>query len=249
MIFGACDWLMGCRNTRAMSRRKGVISLAPSRAARAPCTIPANIAVWDWSAGTAGACPTTVRDCVVYHEGLGHTLGLPHPDPMNDSVMGTAQYVYALNETWLDKDQKQQMGWHPPRNPTDLDDDLFSKFSAKYQPASPVIGQEVVVRFTWPKNAQVDRLTVAVQTDLFGAWHQLPNPVPNLPPDSISLGSFTEPTPVSYRVRVQLRNGQNTEIWSYFQGQPGSARVLVQRLQIRSTTQADLVARAQWTMV
>jgi hypothetical protein len=156
-------------------------------------------------------------DCVVYHEGLGHTLGLPHPDPMDDSVMGTAQYVFALNETRLDKGQKEKMGWQPLDKPDDLSHDLFSKFSAKYQPAAPVTGQEVVVKLMWPDDAKVTRLSVAVQTDLFGPWHELPVTLKASPPESMSLGAFGDATPVSYRVRVTLADGQSTEIWNYFQ--------------------------------
>ena len=156
-------------------------------------------------------------DCVVYHEGLGHTLGLPHPEPMNDSIMGTAQYVFALNETWLNRDQKQRMGWEAPGKPADLSRDLFTRFSAKYQPAAPVVGQEVRVNFTWPTNAQLDRLSVALQTNLFGSWRELPTAVTPTPPASMSLGVFTDSTPVSYRVRVSLQDSQNTEIWGYFQ--------------------------------
>ena len=156
-------------------------------------------------------------DCVVYHEGLGHTVGLPHPDPMNDSVMGTAQYVFALNETWLDERQKRQMGWGPGQNSNDLSHDLFTKFSVKYYPPSPAVGQEVSVQFTWPTGAQLDKLSVATQTTLYGPWHEMPVRVSASPPDRISLGSFSEATPVSYRVRVALRDSQSTEIWGYFQ--------------------------------
>jgi hypothetical protein len=38
--------------------------------------------------------PYSGSDCVVYHEGVGHAIGLPHPEPGDDSVMGFAQYRY-----------------------------------------------------------------------------------------------------------------------------------------------------------
>jgi hypothetical protein len=80
-----------------------------------------------------------------------------------------------------------------------------------------VVGQEVSVTFNWPQGAQLARLSVAVQTDLFGPWHELPIAITSVPSGSISLGAFSEATPVSYRVRVGLRDGQNTEIRGYFQ--------------------------------
>jgi hypothetical protein len=136
---------------------------------------------------------------------------------MDDSVMGTAQYVFALNETRIDRGQKQKMGWQLPDKPADLSHDLFSRFSAKYQPAAPVTGQEVIVKLTWPDEAKITRLSAAVQTDLFGPWHELPVALISSPPESINLGAFGNATPVSYRVRATLSDGQSTEIWNYFQ--------------------------------
>lgn len=160
--------------------------------------------------------PYNGSDCVAYHEGMGHTTGLPHPDPINDSVMGTAQYRFPLNATWLDDDQKLKMGWAKPAQPPDLSRDLFTRFSALHEPAAPVTGQEVRVRFTWPEGAEIARLSIEVQTALFGPWHAVP--LARLDrPDSASLGSFAGATPVSYRVRVTLRDGQQTAYWGYFQ--------------------------------
>ncbi|QEL20883.1 hypothetical protein [Limnoglobus roseus] len=49
-------------------------------------------------------------DCVVYHEGLGHTIGLPHPEPIDNTVMGTAQYQFWINEAKLNVKQKEKLG-------------------------------------------------------------------------------------------------------------------------------------------
>jgi hypothetical protein len=164
-------------------------------------------------------------DCVVYHEGLGHTLGLPHPEPINDSVMGTAQYVFAINQTWLDRDQKEKMGWQPTKSSPDRDRDLFTTFSAIMYPAAPVVGQDIILKFTWPEDAQLRKLSVAVQTDLFGPWHELPCASNSVPQAQMTLGSFEQPTPVSYRVRVELMDGQRTEIWNYFQVRDPASRM------------------------
>ena len=63
--------------------------------------------------GDAWRVPLAGSDCVVYHEAVGHSIGLPHPEPMDDSVMGRAQYRYSLSETRLDDDQKALLGWKP----------------------------------------------------------------------------------------------------------------------------------------
>lgn len=166
--------------------------------------------------------PYSGSDCVVYHEGVGHAMGLPHPEPMNDSVMGRAQYVGWLNETWLDAAQKQALGVpaaravrRRPASP----DDLFSAFTAVPDPVAPAPGQPVVLRFSWPKNAALNTLRVETQTDLFGPWKSVP--VASVrpgegPPPSVTLGAFAVPTPVSYRVRVTLADGQSTPLWGYF---------------------------------
>ena len=61
--------------------------------------------------GDGWRVPYSGSDCAVYHEGIGHPVGLPHPEPLDDSVMGTAQYKYWINQTWVNRSQKQALGW------------------------------------------------------------------------------------------------------------------------------------------
>jgi hypothetical protein len=166
--------------------------------------------------------PYSGSDSVVYHEGVGHPIGLPHPDPMDDSVMGTAQYRYWLNETWLNAAQKRALGL--PGEATTVQNrrpnDLFSAFTALPDPLVPTPGQPVSLRFTWPAKANVKTLSVETQTDLFSPWkpHKTAGTFTSgVPPRAVSLGRFDAPTPVSYRVRVTLADGQITELWGYFQ--------------------------------
>ena len=55
--------------------------------------------------------PYSGSDCVVYHEGVGHAIGLPHPEPADDSVMCFAQYNFWINQTWVTPSQKKALGW------------------------------------------------------------------------------------------------------------------------------------------
>lgn len=162
--------------------------------------------------------PYSGSDCVVYHEGLGHTIGLPHPDPIDNSVMGTAQYEFWINQTRLNRSQKLKLGWKPPAKEPDRNADLFTHFTALPEPLVPKPGQPVELGFTWPgKCADVKRLTVRVQTDLFGPWVTVPTEIKDNPPATLPLGAFDRPTPVSYRVDVRLADGQTAELWGYFQ--------------------------------
>ena len=73
---------------------------------------------WGLVSGDGWRVPYSGTDCVVYHEGVGHPIGLPHPEPGDDSVMSLAQYKYWLNETWIDEPQKRKLGWQPtPEKP------------------------------------------------------------------------------------------------------------------------------------
>jgi hypothetical protein len=160
--------------------------------------------------------PYSGSDTVVYHEGIGHPIGLPHPDPLDDSVMGTAQYRYWLNETWINEKQKRALGWKPAsvKRPGA---DLFSTFTAIPQPPVPAPGQDVALKFRWPDKAVIRSLQVRVQTDLFGPWHSLPAVANAKTPSKIPLGAFDRRTPVSYRVNATLDDGQQVELWGYFQ--------------------------------
>jgi Tol biopolymer transport system component len=162
--------------------------------------------------------PYSGSDCVIYHEGIGHPIGLPHPQPSDDSVMGLGQYHYWLSQSWVESAQKRALGWTGPASAGAVTSaDLFTAFTALPSPIVPKSTQPVQLGFTWPDGARLRELKVRIQTDLFGPWVSLPVTVfgPQ-PPAAIALGSFDRPTPVSYRVDATLEDGQTVELWGYF---------------------------------
>jgi hypothetical protein len=171
---------------------------------------------WGLVSGDGWRVPYSGTDCVVYHEGVGHAIGLPHPEPGDDSVMSGAQYRYWIHETWIDDDQKRKLGWTPAGSGPSRTD-LFSVFTALPEPLVPRPGEPVVLRVAWPKQARVRQCAVRLQTDLFGPWHELPIELRGEPATSIALGRFDRPTPVSYRIEATLEDGQTAELWGYFQ--------------------------------
>ena len=74
---------------------------------------------WGLVSADGWRVPYRGTDCVVYHEGCGHTVGLPHPEPGNNSVMSLGQYHGWISESWLDEAQKKKLGWKPPEQPFD----------------------------------------------------------------------------------------------------------------------------------
>jgi len=171
---------------------------------------------WGLVSGDGWRAAYSGTDCVVYHEGIGHPIGLPHPEPGNGSVMSQGQYRFWISQSWIDDDQKRKLGWSPPASPLPKTD-LFSAFTAMPEPLVPKPGEEVSLRLNWPPNAQVRTFTVRLQTDLFGPWAEVPLTIRGAAPASVSLGRFDRPTPVSYRVDAALEDGQDVELWGYFQ--------------------------------
>jgi hypothetical protein len=167
--------------------------------------------------GDGWRVPYSGSDCVAYHEGLGHSIGLPHPDPIDDSVMGTGQYHFWINETNLNRTQKLKLGWQPLAVEPDRSGDLFTHFTALPQPTVPKPNEPVTLSFRWPKGASVKSLAVRVQTELEGQWTTVKTDAKGKPPETVSLGKFDHATPVSYRIDVELDDGQTTELWGYFQ--------------------------------
>ena len=165
--------------------------------------------------------PYSGSDCVVYHEGVGHAIGLPHPEPADDSVMCFAQYNYWINQAWVTPSQKKALGWKGGDDKAPLDrsktTDLFTAFTALQDPIVPHADDKVDLTLTWPKKAQVRSLKVQVQTELRGAWVTLPIAAKGNPPARVELGRFDRPTPVSYRVLATLEDGQEVELRGYFQ--------------------------------
>lgn len=172
---------------------------------------------WGLVSGDGWRVPYRGSDCVVYHEGVGHTVGLPHPEPGNPSVMSLGQYHGWISESFLDDDQKERMKWTKPAAPSQPS--LFTKFRAVPEPDSPKPGEAVWLRCDWPDGAQLQTWKVRVQTDLWGPWHNIESPVPadGHTPEKISLGTFDRPTPVSYRIDATLKDGQSVELWGYLQ--------------------------------
>jgi hypothetical protein len=173
--------------------------------------------------GDGWRVPYSGSDCPIYHEGVGHPVGLSHPKAEDDySVMGRAQYKYWLNETWLDRAQKRVLGFsaasadaanEPARTPPT---DLFTVFTALPSPPVPKPNEPVKLRLRWPEGARLRALKVRVQTDLRGPWVARPVPSSDRLPAEADIGSFERPTPVSYRVDAALDDGQSVELWGYF---------------------------------
>lgn len=172
---------------------------------------------WGLVSADGWRVPYRGSDCVVYHEGVGHTVGLPHPQPGDGSVMSLGQYQGWISESWLDDDQKQRLGWQPGSKSIDRQHDLFSVFRAIPEPAVPEPGQTVFLNCDWPVRAAIESCHVRIQTDLRGPWLDIPQTQTDKPPGKLSLGQFDRATPVSYRVDAVLKDGQSAELWGYFQ--------------------------------
>ena len=172
---------------------------------------------WGLVSADGWRVPYRGSDCVVYHEGVGHTVGLPHPEPGNGSVMSLGQYRGWINESWIDDDQKKRLGWHSPDAPLSQTDILFSKFKALPEPLVPKPGENVSLKLTWPEKAVLRSCRVRLQTDLFGPWVELAAVPSETPPENLVLGRFDRATPVSYRVDATLNDNQHVELWGYFQ--------------------------------
>lgn len=172
---------------------------------------------WGLVSGDGWRVPYRGSDCVVYHEGVGHTVGLPHPEPGNTSVMSLGQYHGWISESFLNDDQKERMEWKKPD--TEPKPTLFTKFRAVPAPDSPKPGEEVQLDCDWIEGARLKTLRVQVQTHLWGPWNRIETPIPadGHCPDRISLGTFDRPTPVSYRIDATLQDGQDVELWGYLQ--------------------------------
>lgn len=195
-----------------------------SAAGGARATYLANRGVgWGLVSADGWRVPYCGSDCVVYHEGVGHPIGLPHPEPGNGSVMSMGQYQGWLSDSWLDDAQKKRLGWEPPTDKLDRKSDLFSAFRALPTPLIPKPHEDVQLQVSLPPDAPVKSLRVRIQTDVFGPWLEVARLEKLHVPTSVSLGRFDRPTPVSYRVDAELISGQTAEIWGYFQvrAEPG----------------------------
>ncbi|MGI9472290.1 MAG: hypothetical protein ACR2NZ_12185 [Rubripirellula sp.] len=191
---------------------------------------------WGLVSADGWRVPYRGSDCVIYHEGCGHTVGLPHPDPGNGSVMSLAQYRGWISESWLDKDQKSRMKWIPREVNEDLQLELFSKFRAIPSPMVPKPGEAARLKLDWPQDAEVARLRVRFQTAVGGPWIEVPQEWQGSVPSFAEVGTFDRATPVSYRVDVTLDGGQTAELWGYFQVREDPRQIPIPR-----SLSADLI--------
>ncbi len=173
---------------------------------------------WGLVSADGWRVPYTGSDCVVYHEGVGHTIGLPHTDQANTSVMSLGQYHGWINESYVDVPQKRKLGWQPEK--TD-ENSLFSTFTAVPTPAVPQPSQSVSLQCTWPETTRLSSLTVELQTRLDSPWVLIKTysevELAAGLPASIELGAFDRSTPVSYRVRANAKEQPDVELIGYFQ--------------------------------
>lgn len=161
--------------------------------------------------------PLLGSDCVVYHEGIGHSIGLPHPEPINDSVMGLAQYVDGIHKTWIDDAQKEALGW---QKVTVDKTKLFSNFNVEHSPHRPTADQPVQITATYPERYHDSPIQAEYQTSLTEPFQKLDpqvawtkdgyyNVLWTIKP--IELGKS-----IAYRVRIAAANGETEEIWHYY---------------------------------
>ena len=57
---------------------------------------------WGLVSADGWRVPYRGSDCVVYHEGVGHAIGLPHPQQPTADVMSQGQYRVTLGQSWVD---------------------------------------------------------------------------------------------------------------------------------------------------
>ncbi len=154
--------------------------------------------------------------CVVYHEGIGHAIGLPHPEPINNSVMGLAQYVDSINNTWIDDDQKEALGWQ--RSEVDRSD-LFSTFQISHRPTNPSATQTITITATFSERSAPVSLAADYQLSLRDSFHDLGEPSYVQKGGEIRATWDIPPMPTGasagYRVHIQTESGVSEEIWGY----------------------------------
>ena len=194
---------------------------------------------WGLVSADGWRVPYRGSDCVVYHEGCGHTVGLPHPETGNDSVMSMGQYRGWISESSVDKEQKLRMGWEPGNNEIDASLELFSAFRAIPKPLVPKPGQPVQLALDWPQHADVKTVRVRYQTAVNGPWIEVPQALTDTAPQFATVGTFDRATPVSYRIDAMLKDGSTAELWGYFQ-----VRTDPQQPPMPSTLSTDLIVQS-----
>ena len=161
--------------------------------------------------------PIKGTDCVVYHEGIGHAIGLPHPEPIDNSVMGLAQYVDSINKTWIDEKQKLKLGW----NTTEIDrSDLFTGFELSHSPLNPSAEDTIAITASYPSRFKMESIVAEIQTGIREPFQPLESPVIGLEGDRTTvtwkLGSIALNQSRSYRVRIKTDMGAHESLWNHF---------------------------------
>lgn len=160
--------------------------------------------------------PIHGTDCVFYHEGIGHSIGLPHPEPNDDSVMGTAQYAGAIHQTWVNEEQKQKLGWEKVEINKE---DLFSTFFVTHKPLTPLPKTAFKITAKLPKRFSVKSIACEYQTDIWSAFQSIPSSTKQIG-DEWQMFEWEYPgldagKSIGYRVTVILDDGKKETVWHY----------------------------------
>lgn len=183
---------------------------------------------WGLVSGDGWRVPCRGSDCVLWHEGIGHAIGLPHPEAADGSVMSQGQYRHALAQSWIDPAQKAGLRFAPPTE-APAPDPLFDRFTVVPEPASPRPRERVALRLE-PRDLLPGDLHVEVQTGLRAPWMTIPVDAAAIREGLVPLGSFDRPGGVAWRVRgggpgAGADGGATAAAWGYFQvrTEPGLA--------------------------
>lgn len=179
---------------------------------------------WGLVSGDGWRVPYRGSDCVVFHEGLGHTIGLPHPEPGDDSVMAFGQYRHPLNRSYITQSQKLQLGWQPDATHNrQAHQRLFDSVWAAPEPAVPRPGQPISLKLDVPADLALAPPIVELQTSLLGPWTRVSVSDAALAQRSIPIGAFDRPAAVAYRMTMTPLDQQAgvetppVRAWGYFQ--------------------------------
>ena len=106
-----------------------------------------------------------------------------------------------------------------PAHFTALRTKTFTAFTAIPSPAVPKVGESVALRLQWPRGVKVKSLRLRYQTELSSPWTEVKTELgaAGKLPTRLAFSPFERATPVSYRVDAALGDGQEVEIWGYFQ--------------------------------
>ncbi len=165
--------------------------------------------------------PIKGTDCVVYHEGLGHAIGLPHPEPIDNSVMGLAQYEDSIEKTWIHEGQKKSLGWL--REGIDHTD-LFSTFDVSHSPIKPSPQDQVTITASFNSRYKIKKIIAEVQTALREPFQFLGKGIVKTEKGFTRVSWIMKPLEsnqsAAYRVRIETMCGEREELWHYYKVRP-----------------------------